>query len=82
MNANNSRPEAAEYVISGEDVDTIQHYTHVNLWIVVFSSFFLDNLNQHNAETTVGLVKPHFRGQGAKCKDYRGLQLCKFCTVW
>ena len=40
-----SRPEVADDVISGTDVDTFRFYACVNLWVYSFSGF-RKNLNQ------------------------------------
>ena len=45
VNAICSRPEVADDVFSGEDVDTFRSYAFVNLWVAIFSSF-RENRNQ------------------------------------
>ena len=45
MNAICSRPEVADDVISGEDVETLRNNSYVNLWVASFSSF-QENRNQ------------------------------------
>ena len=39
MNVICSRPEEADNVIYGRDVNNFRYYACVNLWVVVFSSY-------------------------------------------
>ena len=39
MKATCTRPEIADNVMSGEDIDTFRYYACVNLWVAIFSNF-------------------------------------------
>ena len=55
MNAICSRPEVADVVISGEDVEAFRYYACVNLLVAIFSSFEeIDISNLCNAMATIG----------------------------
>ena len=65
MNAICSRPEVADVVISGKDVDAFWYYPCVNVWVTIFSGF-RENLNQQFMSCVdVGWSSraPHFQSQ-------------------